>query len=143
MNPLLAPLLEQDDYKKAITSLQQKITPVLITGVIDVQQTHMMHALSTHTNRPLLLITHSEIRAKEIQQDLSFFQENTLYYPAKDILFYSADVRSKDILRQRASLFHQLLKGKQPPIVLSAESLLDALIPKKVLHSFLLKLKYN
>jgi len=141
LNPLLAPLLEQEDYKKAISSLKQKITPVLITGVIDVQQTHMMYAIGAHTNRPLLVITHSESRAKEIQADLSFFQEDTVYYPAKDILFYSADVRSKDILKQRASLFHRLYQGKQPPIVLSAESLLDALIPQKVLHSFILELK--
>ncbi len=140
MKALIEPLLELDSYQKLLNAIRTKNTPVLATGVIDVQQTQMIYGMSTHLNRPTLILTYSEVRAKEICEDMSFFRRDTCFYPAKDILFYSADVRSKEITRQRLQVVDSLLRGEEPIIVLSAEALLNRLPKKEVFEGFVLHL---
>lgn len=137
MKALIEPLLELDGYQKIIQAIQKGQTPVMTTGVIDVQQTHMMYGLMEHLKRPAILITHNETRAREIYEDMQYFSSDVSFYPAKDILFYSADVHSKEILRERFHVLDQLLQGKAPVIILSAEALLDPLPERKVFEQFI------
>lgn len=141
MKALTEPLLELESYHQLLTDIQQKQTPVLTTGVIDVQQTHLIYSISAHLNRPALVITHSELRAKEIGEDLRFFQKNVYHYPAKDIIFYSADVHSQDIIRKRFLVTDALMKGERPTIVLSIEALFDRLMEKESFVPYILELK--
>lgn len=141
MKAFIEPLLELDSYQKLLHAIETKNTPVLATGVIDVQQTQMIYGVSTHLNRPALILTYSEIRAKEIYEDMTFFQKDTCFYPAKDILFYSADVRSKEITRKRLQVMDALLCGKAPTIVLSVEALMERLPKKEVFERFVIQLR--
>lgn len=113
----------------------------MATGVLEVQQIHLLHSLCEQLNQSALLITYSETRARELCQDMSFFRKNTFFYPAKDILFYSADVHSKEIIRNRFQIMNALLAGERPVIVLSAEALLDRLLPREIFERYLLELR--
>lgn len=141
MKAFIEPLLELDGYKKLLDCIRMKNTPVLATGVIDVQKTHMMYAIQEHLNRPVFIITASELKAKEIWEDMQFFSENTLYYPSKDVIFYSADVHSKDIIKKRFQVMNALLKGEPIHIVASIEALFDRLVPKEKFQENVLLLK--
>ena len=72
---------------------------------------------------------------------MTFFTKDCAYYPAKDILFYSADVHSMEMNRQRFLVLERLLKGETPIIVASAEALLDKYPPKEIFASFRLTLR--
>ncbi len=137
----MEPLLELRDYDTLIQSIQKKNTPVMATGVIDVQQTHMVCCLLKNLQKSGIFITYSESRAKEICEDMRCFKQQAFFYPAKDILFYSADVHSKEIQRERFRILERLLLGEPCVIVLSAEALLDRLPEKKVFEKFIIHLK--
>ncbi len=141
LNSLLAPLLELDSYQKLLEQIRKGITPVLVSGVIDVQKTHLMYAIEAHLQRPIVILTYNELRAKAICEDLRFFTKNYLYYPAKDLLFYSADVHSTEINRQRFVAIEQLMMGNHPILVASAEAFLDRYPKEEVFRSHLLKLQ--
>lgn len=130
MKALTDPLLELESYQHLLDDIKNKITPVLITGVIDVQQNHLIYGLEEHTKRPSLILTSSELRAKEICEDMQFFYKNVMLYPSKDIIFYSADVHSKDIIKKRFDVMDALLKDKCPTVVMTVEAAFDRLMEK-------------
>ena len=117
MKSLTAPLLELGCYQQVLNSIKEKQTPVFATGVIDAAKNHLTYSLKEHTERPIFILTYSELRAKEIMEGMSFFEKDCVYYPAKDILFYSADVHSMEMNRQRFLVLERLLKGETPVIV--------------------------
>ncbi len=141
MNTVIQPLLELESYQRLLEHIRQSQTPVFVTGVIDVQKTHLLFAMQEHLHRPVVILTHSEMRAKEILEDLRFFTKQGMYYPAKDLLFYSADVHSMEMNRQRFLVLQAILTGKCPWIVASAEAFLDRYPKQEVFVSHLLKLR--
>ena len=44
-----------------------------------------------------LVIAGDERQAKEIFEDLRFYDKNTMFYPAKDLLFFQADISGKSV----------------------------------------------
>ena len=141
MKGLTKPLLELGSFQQVLNSIREGQTPVFATGVIDAAKNHLTYCLKEETKRPILILTYSELRAKEIMEGLSFFEKDCVNYPAKDILFYSADVHSMEMNRQRFLVLERLLKGETPVIVASMEALLDKYPKKDVFSSFLLKLQ--
>ena len=117
MKGLTEPLLELGNYQQVLECIRNGQTPVFATGVIDAAKNHLTYCLKKHTNRPVFILTYSELRAKEIMEDLSFFEKDCVYYPAKDILFYSADVHSMEMNRQRFLVLERLLKGELEPCI--------------------------
>ena len=141
MKALTAPLTELGSFQQILEGIAKGNTPVFATGVIDAAKNHLAYSLQAETKRPLFLLTYSELRAKEILEDLTFFTKDCAYYPAKDILFYSADVHSMEMNRQRFLVLERLLKGETPIIVASAEALLDKYPPKEIFAAFRLTLR--
>ena len=141
MKALTAPLTELGSFQQILEGIAKGNTPVFATGVIDAAKTHLAYSLQAETKRPLFLLTYSELRAKEILEDLTFFTKDCAYYPAKDILFYSADVHSMEMNRQRFLVLERLFKGETPIIVASAEALLDKYPQKEIFAAFRLTLR--
>ena len=141
MKALTAPLTELGSFQQILEGIAKGNTPVFATGVIDAAKTHLAYSLQAEIKRPLFLLTYSELRAKEILEDLTFFTKDCAYYPAKDILFYSADVHSMEMNRQRFLVLERLFKGETPIIVASAEALLDKYPPKEIFAAFRLTLR--
>lgn len=141
MKAFIEPLLELDGYRRLLDCIKLKNTPVLATGVIDVQKTHMTAGIMTHLSRPVLILAANELKAKAIWEDIQFFTENSYYYPAKDILFYSADVHSKDIVKKRFQVMNCLLNDQKPVIVASIEALFDRFMRKETFCNYIVKLE--
>ena len=138
MKMLTAPILELESYRSLLLAIEMERTPVFAEGVIDEQKAHMLFSLHAHTQRPLLVLTYSELRARQILDDLSFFAKDVMIYPSKDILFYSADVHSMETNRQRFMVLERLLHGKLPIVVASIESMLDRYPKKEIFNQSIL-----
>lgn len=141
MNALTEPLLRLGSFRQILEGIAEGRTPVFATGVIDAAKAHLAYCLKKETGRPLLVLTYSELRAKELAEELRFFEREVLTYPAKDILFYSADVHSTEMNHQRFFVLERLLRKDAPVIVASMEALLDKYPQKEVFSAFLLRLK--
>ena len=73
MRWLTEPLKELADYRYLLENVKSKNTPVLATGVIDVQKTQLIYALCRETDARALIIGHDEAGAKAIYNDLAAF----------------------------------------------------------------------
>lgn len=141
MKWLTEPLTELADYRYLLENIKLKNTPVLTTGVIDVQKTQMIYSLCEHTGCNALIISDNESSAKEIYNDLIFLDDKSVHYPAKDFIFYSADVHSSDITKQRFKVIDDCLKGEVHFISTTAEALFERLMPKDELARNVVELK--
>ncbi len=138
---IIEPLSELSSFSSLLSCLKTAKTPVLSTGVIDSQKCHLIYATLANVSSSGLVVTHSELAAKQIFEDLQFFLgDNVLYYPSKDILFYNADVHSIEIKMERFKTINSLILGEGKTVVLSAEALLDRLLPLDTFDKFILNL---
>ncbi len=132
-------LKENKNFNKLKNYISDKShTPVLASGVIDTQKAHLIAGLNLEFNNSSMVITNSELKAKEIYNDLKFFmKDKVMLYPAKDVIFYWADVKSLDIIKQRFEIISKILNGEKITVVLSAEALFDRLVPADIFKEFI------
>ena len=56
-----------------------------------------------------MIIAANELRAREIAEDYRMFDREVMYYPAKDVIFFSADVHGNALSTQRLKVREALL----------------------------------
>ena len=134
------PLKGMAEFEEIEKSLEKNQGIVQITGCLESQKAHLIHGLSGKT--PMrLVIAGDERQAKEIFEDLRFYDKNTMFYPAKDLLFFQADIQGNLLIRQRMCVIKALLEQKELTVVTSIDGCMDYLTPleeirKKVLHFY-------
>ena len=108
MNALTEPLKEYTVIEDLKTAIEKGKTPVRVTGCAGAQKSNLIFAVSKDC--PVrLVIAENDLKAKELADDLSLYDKNVYFYPAKDILFYSADVKSNTIQRERLSIIKKIM----------------------------------
>lgn len=127
METLKAPFRLSEVGSKCEKAFQSSKTPVEIIGTDGYARYYAMDCLGT--DKIKLIVTYSEDRAKEILDAYSFFDRNIMYYPAKDVLFYSADIHGHTILRQRMEVIKGIIEQNVSTIVVSIDALLNKIVP--------------
>ena len=135
MKAFTQPLHELSEYEQIVRDITRHQTPIHIDGCIDSQKCHLISSIGE--NYPLkLIITYNEIKAKEIYEDYQFFDRNVFYYPAKDIIFYNADIHSNLIISQRMAVIRRLLDEEPLTVVTTIDGLSDRLLPLDCLAQY-------
>ena len=83
MRALLAPLEELGEYEEIKKMLIRESVSVALSGCVDSQKLHMIYGLGD-SYRYRIIITFSDLRAKELYEDYKFYDRNVMLYPAKD-----------------------------------------------------------
>lgn len=138
----LEPLAEDREFCAAREFLMRKKAPVQISGCTSVQKSHFVSALGQ--DYPFrLVITASEIRAKEMAEDISLYDRNVCVYPSKDVIFYNADVRGNAIVKERMSVIKKLAEGEPCTVITSVQGLLDRLLPLEEIRSAVIRINMD
>ena len=124
------PLLELQEYENLLQALQEGKGPFQASGCLDSQKVHLMYELGKGGGFPwTLVVTYDEQRAKEICDDFRNFTSNVWLYPAKDLLFYSADIHGNLMARQRIAVLRRLMEDEGGVVVAAIDGLMDHLLP--------------
>ena len=108
METLWKPLEELNAYKSAEECIQRGHMPIQISGCIDGQKSHLISGLARQ-KKWTVFIAANEIRARELLADYRMYDRNAVYYPAKDVIFYSADVHGNAVETERLKTIKSLL----------------------------------
>ena len=134
MRAFLAPMQQLGEFEEISRKLAGNRGMLQVTGCIDSQKSHFIycagqefqevvrraHARADGTAGPgwrsgtqlpdvpcaSLIITYNDLRAKEIYENYRFFDRDVLYFPAKDLIFFQADIHSNLLEQQRISGHH-------------------------------------
>ena len=111
-----------------------------VTGCVESQNCHLADTLGSNY-KYRLIVTYNEIRAKEIYEDYLYFDRNVYLYPAKDVLFYQADVQANIIGKQRLEILKQIMSGNGATIILTMDALMDKLPPMEIMKKEVFSIK--
>lgn len=128
MKTFMEPLTELKDYKSIRENLKQQVTPIHISGCIDSQKCHLISGISKEYPYKLI-ITYSDSKAKEIYEDYKLYSKNVYLYPAKDVIFYSADIHGNTIVKNRLTAIRQLIEENDTTIITTIDAAFDRILP--------------
>lgn len=123
MEALLTPLKELADFNEALAELREGKACVALTGCVDSQKLHMVYGLSQGL-RYKVIVTYNEIKAREIYEEYQFYDRNVMLYPAKDLIFFQADIHGNQLTRERIRTLRRLSEGKPFTLVTTYAALM-------------------
>ena len=92
MQALLAPLAELADYQDILKDRKKERGFIQISGCVGSQKTHLMYALGDGFEYRVIVFS-SEEKAKKAYEEYRIFTDDVFFYPARDLLFYYADLK--------------------------------------------------
>ena len=128
MKALLAPLYELGEFEEIKKQLQKEESCVGLTGCLESQKLHMVYGLGEGFQNKLI-VTFSELRVKELMEDYRFYDRKVVAYPAKDLIFYQADIHSNQLTTERIRCLRRILEGEAVTVITTFDSLMTPQIP--------------
>lgn len=139
MKTFLQPLQNLAEMEEIQKQAKKNRGILEISGCMESQKAHLMYGLSglfpCH-----LVIAADEKSAKELYEDYRFYDKRVYYYPAKDLLFFQADIHGNLLIRQRMQVIRALLEREDEiTVVTSIDGCMDYLAPlekieKQLIH---------
>ena len=123
MQALLSPLNELAEYSDIKAAIRTGNSTISVSGCVDSQKLHMLYGLSDGFKYKVI-ITHSDLRAREIFEEYKFYDRNVLLYPAKDLIFFQADVHGNQLSRERIRTLRRLAERKPMTLVTTFAALM-------------------
>jgi transcription-repair coupling factor (superfamily II helicase) len=126
------PLKELKEFNDIRSNIKLGNLPIQLTGCIDSQKCHLIYSLGEE--HPFkIIVTYNDLKAKEIYEDYRLYDKEVFLYPAKDIIFYSADIHGNAIVRERLRIMRRLIEKKPTTIIMTLDGGMDRLLPLKML----------
>ena len=139
MRAITTPLKELNEYEQINKYLEKPFACAEVTGCVDSQKLHFIDSLGADF-KYRIIVTYSDLRAKEIYEDYKFYDRNVTVYPAKDLIFYQADVHSNEIVRQRIRTMRRLLEGRPITVVTTFSALMAPQIKPEIIRENILEI---
>lgn len=140
MEALIGPLNELAEFEELYKLRRKQAGMVKVSGCVNSQKTHMMYALSDGCKYKVIACS-GESKAKQVYEEYRFLDANTYYYPAKDLLFYQADIRSKELVKQRMEVIKAIITDDAVTVVTSFDAFMDSLLPKDVIKNRVIRIE--
>ena len=134
MEQLISLLKTMPEYTALLASLEQGHSAA-ITGIGQINRSHLVSGLRRHTARPLVIICQDDMAAKRLQGELkAFLGETAPILPSRELTMYDSAVVSRAWEQKRLRQLHDLQQGHTPMQILSWESMSQRTMPPSVLQ---------
>ncbi len=133
---IIKPLEGMQEYRLLTQSLKTGARIVEAHGISDTQKAMLAVALSELFNKSCIIITHNEVAARKIYEDVGFFsKDHAELFPAGEMIFHRIDARSNEIRQQRLKVISEVLAKKKKIVSASIEALLGKLAHPDLFNS--------
>jgi len=142
MNILNTLLENSAQFKEIIKAADNGKFPIMVSGTADAQKAHLISCICERMGKRAFVITHNDIQARRLCEDLSFFSDSEcVYIPPKEVLLYEVEASNHEADNKRAAALGMLAGGANA--VVSVESLLHFVMPKNQFDSLCLTFEYG
>ncbi len=112
---------------------------IALSGCVDSQKVHMMWGLSGDFPYKVIA-TYSDKRARELYEDFLFYTKEVLYFPAKDFIFFQADIHSNKVTRERIAVYRRILEAEPVTIITTFDAFMAPCMPLDVMENHVIRL---
>ena len=132
MEQLIRVLNQIPEYRMLLDSIH-KGHSTAITGIGQINRSHLIAGLCKDVSRPLVLICQDELAAKRLQEELKAFLGQTApVLPSRELTLYDSSVVSRGWEQKRLRQFYDLSRRQVPVQILSWDALSQRTIPPQV-----------
>ena len=132
---LLGALKELPEYEELLAAARDGKSAA-VTGVSQINRSHLIAALAVHTDRPLAVICQDDMAAKRLSRELEdFLGSAPPVLPGRDLTLHDTGVVSRDWEQRRLAQLYALGRGETKLQVLSWEALSYHTMPPQTLYS--------
>jgi len=120
--------LEPFESLQAVESLREALARhgkvYDITGCAD--KAHLIFGIG-HDVAHKLIVTSDELKARELVEEYRFYDNDVVYFPAKDFLFYQSDIRGNALTRERMSAIEAIISNTSCTVITTIDALMNKL----------------
>ena len=124
MDALRVPVSGMPSIRRIEDAISKKKYPVNVWGVNGSARALVMDVLRD-AEKQLLIVTWDDSRAEQLCQEFQAFYRESYTCPAKDVLFYAADIHGNLTARKRMDVIRRIRTGEPTVVVLTVEGLMD------------------
>lgn len=125
---LVDPLMKNNEFKNIIEDLKESRFPFEINGLSDSGKACFIYSIFNECDKSIFIVTSSDVEAKNICEDLSFYYPSVYYLPSKPVVFYNVYAVSGDLRWARLKVIKEMLTEEKKIITTSVESIMSACI---------------
>ena len=141
MNLILRELDKSSKYNDFIKSIENKQSPIAISGLTGVSEAAIISSCLEKNKKPIMVITYNEIQAQSLLNDIKFFTDKVVYFPKREIITYDYVAESKNLPYERIDILNKIYKNQNIIIITSLEAIKQKMISKNVLYKNMLSFK--
>lgn len=127
---LMEPLISSEEFIELESYIKGDKHPIEIEGLSESGKSYVINGIYEVSNKPVVIITNSDMEAKNLYEDLNLYLSNVYYFPAKEIVFYNVDAISGDLRWARLNVVKEILSNNKNIIVTSIDAFAARYTPK-------------
>ena len=136
----MKPLKESSQFKDILENIEKRIYPIGVYGLSESAKNYLVNGVYEQLDKSLLILTHSDVEAKNIYEDLSFYVNDVYYFPTREVVFYNADAISGDLRWERLKVMKKITEKGKKIIITCIEALAATYIPINLFEKYIFKL---
>ena len=138
---LLEPLEDSREFKNILDGIEQKRFPIGIYGASESGKGYIIDGIFENIDKSMVIVTQSDMEAKNLYEDLIFYTNDIYYFPAKEMVFYNIDAISGDLRWARLKVINQILNRKKKIVITSIDAFSARYSPRKLFQDYTMKIK--
>ena len=136
----MEPLISNESFIEVLSDIDSRKV-VEVEGLSGSSKSYFLNGIFEEKNNSMVIITDSDMQAKNIYEDLSLFNNNVFYFPAKEVVFYNIDAISGDLRWERLKVVKELLNSKKKILITSIDAFASRYTPRSLYKSHKIDLK--
>ena len=142
LDGLIHPLLENRNFKLLEEAISDKEFPLEVNGLSESGRAYLISSIFEKEDRSMIIVTSSDMEAKDLYEDLSLYTLDVHYLPTKEIVFYNIDAISGDLRWARLKVIKEILENKSKKIIVtSIESFVSLYTPIELYKKYSFSIK--
>ena len=135
MNQLITFLQNIPEYNALVQGLQ-KDQSAAVTGIGQINRSHLIAGLRRNLNRPIVVICQDDMAARRMQEELrAFLGESAPILPSRELTLYDSAVVSRAWEQKRLRQLYDLSLGNVPLQIFTWEALSQRTISRSALQA--------
>lgn len=141
LDGLLRPMENSTEYAGIRSNISRKKFPIGVFGISESSKAYFIYSIFKNYEKTILILTQSDLEARNLYEDLIFFTPSVYYLPVKEVVFYNVDSISGDVRWERLKVFDRLLSKDKKIIVTCIETLITRFIPHELYKEYKFTIK--
>lgn len=140
LDGLIKPMRESREFKNIVDGISKKKFPIGVFGLSESAKSYLIYGVYNEIDKPFLIVTHSDVEARKLYEDLSFYLAEVYYFPTKEMVFYNIDAISGDLRWERLKVIRKMIDTGRKIIITCVESLASTYIPVELYENYIINI---